>query len=108
MKGRILFVEDEADLSLIVSDTLREQGYEVVAAVDGIDGLLKFKNGNFDIIIADIMMPGMDGFSMAREIRKKSPHIPLIFLTAKSSVDDVEEGFELGGNDYIKKPFELR
>lgn len=108
MKGRILFVEDESDLTIIVVNTLREQGYEVETAVDGIDGLAKFMAETFDIVVADVMMPRMDGFSMAREIRKISPNIPLLFLTAKSSVDDVEEGFEIGANDYIKKPFELR
>ena len=108
MKGRILFVEDESDLTLIVADTLKEQGYEVETAVDGVDGLAKFMAEKFDIIVADVMMPRMDGFSMAREIRKISSNIPLLFLTAKSSIDDVEEGFETGANDYIKKPFELR
>lgn len=108
MKGRILFVEDESDLTLIVADTLKEQGYEVETAVDGVDGLAKFKTEKFDIIVADVMMPRMDGFSMACEIRKISSSIPLLFLTAKSSVDDLEEGFEIGANDYIKKPFELR
>ena len=108
MGNRVLFVEDEADLSLIVADTLRGQGYEVITAADGIDGLYKFKTGEFDIVVADVMMPRMDGFSMAREIRRISPNIPLLFLTAKSAVDDVEEGFEIGADDYLKKPFELR
>lgn len=108
MKGKILFVEDEADLTLIVADTLREEGYDVVTAVDGIDGLFKFKTDRVDIVVADVMMPRMDGFSMAKEIRKLSPSIPLLFLTAKSTVEDVEEGFEIGANDYLKKPFELR
>ena len=108
MGNRILFVEDEADLSLIVADTLRGQGYDVETAVDGIDGLYRFKTGEYDIVVADVMMPRMDGFSMAREIRKISSTIPLLFLTAKSTVDDVEEGFEIGANDYLKKPFELR
>ncbi|MDE6325782.1 MAG: response regulator transcription factor [Duncaniella sp.] len=108
MKGKILFVEDEADLSLIVTETLWNEGYEVVTAVDGIDGLCKFKTDTVDIVVADVMMPRMDGFSMAKEIRKMSPSIPLLFLTAKSRVEDVEEGFEIGANDYLKKPFELR
>ena len=108
MGNRILFVEDEADLSLIVADTLRSQGYEVVTAIDGIDGLYKYKTGDFDIVVADVMMPRMDGFSMAREICRISPNVPLLFLTAKSTVEDVEEGFEIGANDYLKKPFELR
>ncbi len=108
MKGRILFVEDEADLTLIVSNTLRQEGYEVECAEDGIEGLEKFMEGGFDIVVADVMMPRMDGFSMAREIRRFDSSIPLLFLTAKSTVDDVEEGFEIGANDYLKKPFELR
>lgn len=108
MSNKILFVEDEEDLTLIVADTLRGQGYEVVIAVDGEDGLEKFKTEAADIVVADIMMPKMDGFTMAKEIRKLSPTVPLLFLTAKSTIDDVEQGFEIGANDYLKKPFELR
>lgn len=108
MNNRILLVEDEADLSLIVADTLRGQGYDVVTAANGIDGLNKFRSGNVDIVVADVMMPKMDGFTMAREIRKISPSVPLLFLTAKSTIDDVEHGFEIGASDYLKKPFELR
>ena len=67
MNNRILLVEDEADLSLIVADTLRGQGYDVVTAANGIDGLNKFRSGNVDIVVADVMMPKMDGFTMARE-----------------------------------------
>lgn len=89
MSNKILFVEDEEDLTLIVADTLHGQSYAVITAADG-------------------MMPKMDGFTMAKEIRKLSPTVPLLFLTAKSTVDDVEEGFEIGANDYLKKPFELR
>lgn len=108
MKAKVLFVEDERDLSLIVCDTLREQGYEVVAAFDGIDGLAKYKTGGADLVVADVMMPRLDGFAMAREIRRSSSSVPIIFLTAKSTIDDVEEGFDIGANDYLKKPFELR
>lgn len=108
MSNKILFVEDEKDLTLIVADTLREQGYDIITAADGIDGLEKFKAETADIVVADVMMPKMDGFTMAKEIRKLSPTVPLLFLTAKSTIDDVEEGFEIGANDYLKKPFELR
>ncbi len=108
MHNKILFVEDEEDLTLIVADTLRGQGYEVITAADGIAGLEKFKTAGADIIVADVMMPQMDGFSMAKEIRKLSPSVPLLFLTAKSTIDDIEKGFEIGANDYLKKPFELR
>ena len=108
MGNKILFVEDEEDLTLIVTDTLRGQGYDVITAANGIEGLEKYRSIGADIIVADVMMPGMDGFSMARQIRKISTDVPLLFLTAKSTIDDVEEGFEIGANDYLKKPFELR
>lgn len=108
MSAKILFVEDERDLSLIVCDTLRQQGYDVVAAFDGIEGLTKYKSGGADLIVADVMMPRLDGFAMAKEIRRLSANVPIIFLTAKSTIDDVEEGFGIGANDYLKKPFELR
>lgn len=108
MANKILFVEDEEDLILIVADTLRGQGYEVITAADGVAGLDRFKSEGADVVVADVMMPKMDGFSMAKEIRRLSPTVPLLFLTAKSTIDDVEEGFGVGANDYLKKPFELR
>ena len=108
MKNKVLFVEDEADLSLIVADTLRGIGYDVVTAADGVEGLDRYRSEGADIIVADVMMPRMDGFTMAKGIRKMSPEVPLLFLTTKSTIDDVEEGFEIGANDYLKKPFELR
>lgn len=108
MKAKILFVEDERDLSLIVCDTLRQQGYDVMAAFDGIEGLAKYKTDSADLIVADVMMPRLDGFAMAKEIRRISTSVPIIFLTAKSTIDDIEEGFDIGANDYLKKPFELR
>lgn len=108
MKNKVLFVEDEADLTLIVADTLRGLGYDVVTVADGVEGLDRYRSEGADIIVADVMMPRMDGFTMAKGIRKMSPEVPLLFLTAKSTIDDVEEGFEIGANDYLKKPFELR
>ncbi len=108
MSAKILFVEDERDLSLIVCDTLRQQGYDVVSAFDGIEGLGKYKTDGADLIVADVMMPRLDGFAMAKEIRRISPNVPIIFLTAKSTIDDVEEGFDIGANDYHKNPIELR
>lgn len=108
MRNKVLIVEDEADLTLIVADTLRSLGYDVITAADGVEGLDKYRSEGADIIVADVMMPRMDGFMMAKGIRKMSPEVPLLFLTAKSTIDDVEEGFEIGANDYLKKPFELR
>ena len=108
MKNKILLVEDESDLRMIISDILKDEGYEVLNSTNGLEGLKKVKEENPDIIVADVMMPQMDGFSMVKEIRKYNSYIPILFLTAKSSIEDIEEGFETGANDYIKKPFELR
>lgn len=93
---------------LIMSDTLRSEGFEVLTARDGIEGLGLFKAADADIVVADVMMPRMDGFALAREIRKLSGDVPILFLTAKSSVEDVETGFDAGADDYVKKPFEFR
>ncbi len=108
MADRILLVEDEKDLAMIVADTLSARGYEVTAASDGVEGLDKFRTHTPDMVIADVMMPRLDGFGMARKIREISPDVPVLFLTAKSGIEDVERGFEVGANDYLRKPFELR
>lgn len=104
----ILFVEDEADLSLIVADTLRSQGYRVITAANGFEGLEKFRAHRPDLVVADVMMPRLDGFSMASQIRRLDPSVPMLFLTARSTVDDIERGFDIGADDYLRKPFELR
>lgn len=107
MKDRILLVEDDSTLSMIVSETLQRDGFEILTAGDGEDGLKKFTRHGADLIIADVMMPRMDGFEMGRRIRQINRNVPLLFLTAKSEIDDIVEGFELGGNDYLKKPFKM-
>ena len=107
MKNRILLVEDDSTLLMIVSETLQRDGFEVLTAGDGEDGLRKFTRHGADLIIADVMMPRMDGFEMGRRIRQLDRNVPLLFLTAKSEIDDIVEGFELGGNDYLKKPFKM-
>lgn len=107
MKDRILLVEDDSTLSMIVSETLQRDGFEVMTAGDGEDGLEMFTRHGADLIIADVMMPRMDGFEMGRRIRQIDRNVPLLFLTAKSEIDDIVEGFELGGNDYLKKPFKM-
>lgn len=107
MKNRILLVEDDDTLSMIVVETLQRDGFEVFTASDGEDGLLRYSKIKPDIIVADVMMPKMDGFEMARKIRQIDKNVPLLFLTAKSEIDDIVTGFELGGNDYLKKPFKM-
>lgn len=106
-EARILLVEDDSTLSMIVSETLQRDGFVVMTAGDGEDGLKKFTRHGADLIIADVMMPRMDGFEMGRHIRQINRNVPLLFLTAKSEIDDIVEGFELGGNDYLKKPFKM-
>ncbi len=107
MSDRILLVEDDSTLAMIVSETLQRDGFEVNTAVNGEEGLHKFTRYGADLIVADVMMPRMDGFEMGRQIRQIDRHVPILFLTAKSEIDDIVEGFELGGNDYLKKPFKM-
>ena len=108
MEYRVLLVEDEKDLAMIIADILKTQGYDVVVGKDGQDGLEKFASFRPDIVVADVMMPRLDGFEMGRRIRRVSSNVPILFLTAKNTIDDIEKGFEIGGNDYLKKPFEFR
>lgn len=106
-KDKVLLVEDDSTLSFIVEDALVREGFEVVAAANGETGLRQFEEECPDIIVADVMMPKLDGFSMVRLIRLKSPHVPVLFLTARTALDDVVHGFEIGANDYIRKPFQI-
>ncbi len=106
-KVKILLVEDELLLARIIKDSLESRGYAVVHAADGRHGLELFATQNPDILVLDVMMPHMDGFSLATEIRKYNADVPIIFLTARSQVEDVVKGFELGGNDYLRKPFSM-
>lgn len=107
MSDRILLVEDDSTLAMIVSETLQRNGFEVNMAVNGEDGLHKFSLCGADLIVADVMMPQLDGFAMGRRIRQIDRHVPILFLTARSEIEDIVEGFELGGNDYLKKPFKM-
>lgn len=104
-KIKVLLVEDEATLAMIIKDTLDGDEFEIFLASDGEEGIQKYKEIRPDIIVSDIMMPSMDGFSMIKQIRKTDSNIPVLFLSARSAANDVVEGFELGGNDYLKKPF---
>lgn len=107
-KIKVLLVEDETSLSMILSDTLEALGFEMRTAHDGEEGLHMFEEQKPDVLVADVMMPKMDGFEMVRRIRKTDSRTPVLFLTARSAVNDVVEGFELGGNDYLKKPFAIQ
>lgn len=104
----ILLVEDEVSLAMIVKDALEEEGYEVAIARDGLEGLEQYFKEHPALIIADVMMPEVDGFEMVRRIRRMDKEVPVLFLSARSSVDDIVFGFGLGANDYLRKPFNLR
>lgn len=104
----VLLVEDEETLALIIKDTLEGQGFRIRLAKDGEEGLGRFFAEKPDVLVADVMMPRMDGFEMVRRIRRQDKQTPVLFLTARSATNDVVEGFELGGNDYLKKPFGMQ
>ena len=106
-KDKILLVEDDSTLSFIVEDALTREGFDVVCASNGESGLKMFQESNPDIVVADVMMAKMDGFEMVRLIRFTSPAVPVLFLTARTALDDVVKGFELGANDYLRKPFQI-
>lgn len=101
-------VEDEGTLALIIKDTLESQGFTIRTAKDGEEGLQMFFNETPDVVVADVMMPRMDGFEMVRRIRTKDNKTPVLFLTARTETQDVVQGFETGANDYIRKPFGMQ
>ena len=109
MSNKILFVEDEEDLTLIVSDTLRGQGYDIITAADGIQGLEKFKSEGADIVVADVMMPKINGYKISRLLKydAKYKNIPILMVTARSQEEDKLIGEETGADEYITKPFDL-
>ena len=107
-KIHVLLVEDERTLSMIIKDTLEEQGFRISTAFHGEEGLQLFFAERPEVVVADVMMPRMDGFEMVRRIRQTDRTTPVLFLTARSGINDVVEGFELGANDYLKKPFSMQ
>jgi len=105
MKTKILLVEDDINLGDVLRDYLELQEYEVVRAMDGVEGLENFKLQQFDLLILDVMLPRKDGFTLANEIRQLNPQVPIIFLTARGQAEDRVTGFKAGCDDYITKPF---
>jgi len=105
---KILFAEDDESLGYLVREELAKNQHEIVWAKDGTECLQHWEKSNFDICLLDIMMPNMDGFEVARSIRKRNSEIPIIFLTARSMEEDRLMGFEIGGDDYIIKPFSMK
>ena len=103
----ILLVEDELSLALIVQDNLESRGFTVLHAADGQAGLTMFRQHHPDLLLVDVMMPVLDGFSLAEQVRREHATVPIIFLTARGQTADVVRGFELGGSDYVRKPFSI-
>ena len=107
-KITVLLVEDEQTLAMIIKDTLEENDFIIHTASDGEEGLNLFFELHPDVLVADVMMPKMDGFEMVRRIRQTDKQTPVLFLTARSAMNDEGAGFELGANDYLKKPFGIQ
>lgn len=106
-KTKIFYVEDELFLGKIVRESLESRGFEVIMESDGAKATELFKKSQPDICVLDVMLPNKDGFTIADEIREIDEDVPIIFLTAKTQTEDVVKGFNLGGNDYIRKPFSM-
>ncbi|WP_129716903.1 response regulator transcription factor [Pedobacter sp. SYP-B3415] len=105
---KILLVEDDPNLGLLLQDYLQLKGkFDVVLATDGDEGLKAFTRQDYDLCILDVMMPKKDGFTLGKEIRKINPDIPIIFATAKAMMEDKSAAYDLGGDDYITKPFRI-
>ena len=102
---RILLVEDDQNFGDVLRSYLEMHDYDVTLAKDGLEGLEMFKKGTYNLCIFDVMMPKMDGFRLAREVRSINETLPIIFLTAKALKEDILEGFRIGADDYITKPF---
>lgn len=103
--NRILLVEDDQNFGDVLRSYLEMHDYDVTLATDGVAGWEAFRRGSFDLCIFDVMMPRKDGFTLAKEVRESDAEMPIIFLTAKAMKDDVLQGFKIGADDYITKPF---
>ncbi|WP_046758128.1 response regulator transcription factor [Kordia jejudonensis] len=104
---KLVLAEDEPALGQIVKESLESRNFEVFLCENGVKAYETYQKEQPEILVLDVMMPKKDGFTLAKEIRQENPNIPIIFLTAKSQVKDVIEGFQHGGNDYLKKPFSM-
>ena len=107
MKTKVLLAEDDKNLGNVLKAYLEAKGFNTTLCIDGKEALETFKRNDFDFCILDIMMPIMDGFTVAKEIRKLDTKVPFLFLTAKSMQEDKIYGFELGADDYLTKPFSM-
>lgn len=106
-KKKLLLCEDDENLGMLLREYLEAKGYETVLCTDGEQGLHTFQKEEFTLCVLDVMMPRMDGFTLAREIRALNADTPIMFLTAKTLKEDVLEGFKIGADDYVTKPFSM-
>ncbi len=106
-KPKILLAEDDPNLGNLLMEYLEAKGYSPTLAQNGKEGFDLFKKKSFDLLLLDVMMPVKDGFTLAREVRELDPEVPIVFLTAKSMKEDTLEGFKMGADDYITKPFSM-
>src|SRR2546423_6746182 len=106
IKAKILLVEDDTNFGNVLRNYLEMQGYEVFLKRDGVKGIEAFNNKKYDLCILDVMMPKMDGFTLAAKIREIDKKVPIIFLTAKGMKEDVLKGYKTGADDYLTKPFD--
>ena len=107
MEIKILLAEDDVNLGFVVADHLKSEGYKVTLCNDGNEALKRFNEENYHLCILDVMMPLKDGFTLAKDLRKLNLDIPILFLTAKSQLEDKAEGYKSGGDDYLTKPFSV-
>lgn len=108
MKGKLLLLEDESALNETIAEYLQEQGYEVVAVFDGDEAQERLYETRFDLLLLDVNVPGVDGFTLLKAARASGTRTPAIFLTSRSALADVEVGFDSGADDYLRKPFALK
>ncbi|MCU0326304.1 MAG: response regulator transcription factor [Spirosomaceae bacterium] len=105
--AKILYVEDDPNLSFVIKDNLELEGFDIVHFQDGKEAWKSFSKEKYDLCLLDVMLPELDGFSLAEKIRKQNFHIPIIFLTAKTLQEDRIAGLKIGGDDYVTKPFSI-
>jgi two-component system response regulator VicR len=104
---KILYVEDDPNLGFVTKDNLEMEGYEIVHFQDGKEAWKSFSKDKYDLCLLDVMLPELDGFSLAEKIRKQNQQVPIIFLTAKTMQEDRIAGLKIGGDDYVTKPFSI-
>jgi two-component system, OmpR family, response regulator VicR len=108
MKARILYVEDDPNLGFATKDNLEAHEYDIVHCTNGQEGWEVFRQEHFDLCVLDVMLPELDGFTLAQRIREADRHIPILFLTARTMLDDKLHGLRLGADDYVTKPFSIQ